>query len=197
AALGPSEVSGSHSSIDVESISARRRSASDLLITKTHLPCSEPEPAGADGQFQLGECDLLFRFGDLQYGIQFRLFEVVVFNTGPDPATGIEIDDELRIEFEETSTDGATLIWGEDPIDLPLDAEFVVSQPDVDRSRAEIALPNLGPGESHTLRFWTVSYWIATADDPINLLNQAEVETSSIDSNPLNNTASATVGLQP
>ncbi|MEM1143752.1 MAG: galactose oxidase-like domain-containing protein [Pseudomonadota bacterium] len=197
AALGPSEVSGSHSSIDVESIPARRRSASDLLITKTHLPCSEPEPAGADGQFQLGECDLLFRFGDLQYGIQFRLFEVAVFNTGPDPATGIEIDDELRIEFEETSAVGATLIWGEDPIDLPLDAEFVVSQPDVDRSRAEIALPNLGPGESHTLRFWTVSYWVATADDPIDLLNRAEVETGSIDSNPLNDTASASVGLQP
>ena len=140
---------------------------------------------------------MIYATGELRVAYQCRLFEVVVFNTGPALASGIEVADELELEFEETSTVGATIIWGEDPIVLPPGADFVVSQPELTRSQAAITLPDLNPGDAHTLRFWTISYWATTSNAPIDLVNSADVSTSSIDSNPLNNSASVTVVLQP
>ncbi len=195
-ALAGGNTAGPHSSIDVETVSARRRASSDLSITKTHIPCPEPEPFGG---LEIGPCDLIYSSGDTaRIGFQFRLFEVVVTNAGPDQATGIEIDDELLLDIDPTSGAGATIIWGEDPIDLPQDAVFTVSQPDVDRSRADISLPDLDAGQSHSLRFWTVSYWFTAAPDAtVDLVNTASVSVVTIDANALNDSATDTAALNP
>lgn len=195
AALGLSNTPGGHSSIDVEEVSVRRRAASDLLITKTNIPCDEPEQLS--GQFEAGPCDLIYTSGDSSIGYHFRLFEIDVVNLGPDPASGLEVADELRIEFDEQTAIGATLIWGDGPIELPAGSDFMVSQPDITRSRADITLPDLPPGATHSMRFWTVSVRINQSDDPITLINEAEVATTTIDANPLNNTASETLSLVP
>jgi hypothetical protein len=48
-ALADGGPAGAHSSIDIEAVSARQRASSDLSITKTLIPCPEPEPFGRAG----------------------------------------------------------------------------------------------------------------------------------------------------
>jgi hypothetical protein len=133
----------------------------------------------------------------LRIGMQFRLFEVTVTNSGPDRATGIEIEDQLVIEATPEPALGATLIWDEDPIDLPLGATFMVSQPAADVSRAEITLPDLEAGQAHSLRFWTISTWLGTPESQVTLTNRAEADVATIDTNTVNNSATESVGLNP
>ena len=116
-ALAEAGTAGAHSSIHIETVSARQRASSDLSVTKALLPCPDPEPIGA---LQVSPCDLIYTSGDtLRLGYQFRLFEVVVTNAGPDAATGISIDDELLLDYDPAAAVGATIIWAEDPIELP------------------------------------------------------------------------------
>jgi Domain of unknown function (DUF1929)/Domain of unknown function DUF11 len=194
-ALADAGTAGAHSSIDIEAVSARQRASSDLSITKTLIPCPEPEPFGG---LEVSPCDLIYTSGDtLRLGYQFRLFEVVVTNTGPDTATGILIDDELLLDYDPAAAVGATIIWGEDPIELPPNTEFTVQQPEVDRSRAEISLPDLEAGQGHTLRFWTVTFWSAQVNATVELVNTADSSVATIDSNAFNNSAAATAPLNP
>ncbi len=118
-------------------------------------------------------------------------------NTGPDAATGISIDDELLLDYDPAAAVGATIIWAEDPIELPPDTEFTVLQPEIDRSRAEISLPDLPAGQAHTLRFWTITFWSAAVDATINLVNTADASLATIDTNAFNNSAAVTVPLNP
>lgn len=194
-ALADAGTVGAHSSIHIETVSARQRASSDLSVTKALLPCPEPEPIGA---LQVAPCDLIYTSGDtLRLGYQFRLFEVVVTNTGPDAATGISIDDELLLDYDPAAAVGATIIWAEDPIELPPDTEFTVLQPEIDRSRAEISLPDLPAGQAHTLRFWTITFWSAAVDATINLVNTADASLATIDTNAFNNSAAVTAPLNP
>ena len=194
-ALAEAGTAGAHSSIHIETVSARQRASSDLSVTKALLPCPDPEPIGA---LQVSPCDLIYTSGDtLRLGYQFRLFEVVVTNAGPDAATGISIDDELLLDYDPAAAVGATIIWAEDPIELPPDSEFTVLQPEIDRSRAEISLPDLPAGQAHTLRFWTITFWSAGVDATINLVNTADASLATIDTNAFNNSAAVTVPLNP
>lgn len=194
AALGGTQVSGAHSSIDVEMVSARPRASSDLSIAKTHLPCEPPEQVAG---MEIGPCDLIYNTGAASIGYQIRLFELAITNSGPDPVTGIEVTDTLRLDFDPATTAGATIIWGEDPIDLPAGTVFTVSQPDLALSRADVTLPGLNPGGTHTLRFGTLSFWYTFDNGAVNLVNEAEVGGVTLDANPLNNSATQTVGLNP
>lgn len=195
-ALANAAAGGAHSSIDVESVSVRRRASSDLSITKSLIPCPEPEPVA--GGFETSLCDRIYTSGDtVSIGFHFRLFEVVVTNNGPDPATGILINDELLLDYDPAVATGGTIIWGEEPIELPVDTEFTVQQPAFDRSRAEISLPDLEPGQAHTMRFWTVTVWGAEVNAMVNLVNTANANVMTIDPDSLNNSAAATAPLNP
>jgi Tol biopolymer transport system component len=167
----------SQSSIDVEQVAERRRSA-DLSVVKAVSTLPIPVTDGATWHIVLNQ--------------------VAISNAGPDAVTGAALSDLLSLDA--VSAFGAAAIVT-NPITLPPGAEIVAAEfisPSL--SMLDIAFDTIDPGDAVLVSFFALALTVqppALPESHVELTDRASVQSPALEAVPTDNVAEATVVLVP
>lgn len=174
AELEASGAAGAHSSIHVEQIRER-------------LPGSDLDVAKSAQVFE-------FPIND-QFILHAVLYTVTVNNSGPNPAAGVSLLDEVTLTANNAI--GNMLIL-DAPIDLPPGSAVTQLINTGQSGSLELSVGNLAAGASATLRFWAIALTYQFARPPQALLTDtATVFSDSGDAQPANNSVTIETILLP
>jgi Galactose oxidase-like, Early set domain len=199
AALDTGGAPSTHSSIDIEQVTERRRKSADLLVTKVVHDCTQRDTQSGGADVPLPPpplCDL--PIGDIA-ALHFRRYTITVTNFGPDTATNVVLDDQLGLDLIDGAL-GWAFIWATDPIILPAGAQILeTNQVDLVTSTMKIALPDLPSDDSHEIQFWAIALSVRPPGTTAKavLHDTAEVESEIVETAPANNLATVSTQLVP